>query len=131
MPVLKSTVNLNVGSALKVNPACEAVPPGVVILTLPDAPAPTTAVMLVADTTVKDVAAVPPKLTEVAPVKLVPVTVTVAPVAAEVGAKEVIVGAGVGVGAGSLFLHDQKQIKSKKQSNIFFIENGFYNYLNK
>jgi len=87
--------------------------------------------MLVADTTVKDVAAVPPKLTEVAPVKLMPVTVTVAPVAAEVGAKEVIVGAGVGVGAGSLFLHDQKQIKSRKQSNIFFIENGFYNYLSK
>jgi hypothetical protein len=116
---------------LKVNPACEAVPPGVVTLTLPEAPAPTTAVMLVAETTVKDVAAVPPKLTEVAAVKLMPVTVTVAPAAPEVGAKEVIAGVGVSGGAGSLFLHDQKQIKSKKQSNIFFIENGFYNYLNK
>jgi hypothetical protein len=49
--------------------------------------------MLVALTTVKDVAAVPPKLTEVAPVKLVPVMVTVAPLTAEVGVKDVMVGA--------------------------------------
>jgi hypothetical protein len=81
--------------------------------------------MVVELTTENEVAAVPPKLTAVAPVKSVPVIVTVAPVAAEVGAKAVIVGAGVGVGAGSLFLHDQKQINSKKQSNIFFIENRF------
>jgi len=56
-------------------------------------PAATTAVMLVAETTLNEVAAVPPKLTAVAPVKLVPVIVTVAPVAAVVGAKLVIVGA--------------------------------------
>jgi len=41
-----------VGAGINVNPAEEAVPPGVVTLTLPEAPAPTTAVMLVADTTV-------------------------------------------------------------------------------
>jgi hypothetical protein len=49
----------------------------VVTLTLPVAPAPTAAVILVALTTVNEVAAVPPKLTAVAPVKFVPVMVTV------------------------------------------------------
>ena len=39
-------------------------------------------------------AAVPPKLTIVAPVKLVPVMVTTAPVAADEGVNEVTVGAG-------------------------------------
>jgi hypothetical protein len=76
----------------KVNPASTPVPLGVVTLTFPEVPAATTAVMLVAETTVKEVAAVPPKLTAVAPVKSVPVTVTVVPLAALVGVKEVIVG---------------------------------------
>ena len=66
----------------------------VVTLTLPVAPVPTTAVMLVALTTVNEVAAVPPKLTAVAPVKFVPVIVTVCPVPAEVGLNDVIVGGG-------------------------------------
>jgi hypothetical protein len=48
--------------------------------------------MLVELTTLKDVAAVPPKPTAVAPVKLVPVMVTVDPMAPEPGEKEVIVG---------------------------------------
>ena len=48
-----------------------------VTLTLPVAPVPTTAVILVALTTVNEVAAVPPKLRAVAPVKSVPVMVTV------------------------------------------------------
>ncbi len=60
------------------NPASVAVPPGVVTLTLPEVPdAPGVAVIDVALTTVNEVAAVPPKLTAVAPVKLVPVMVTV------------------------------------------------------
>ena len=80
-----------VGAAM-VNPVFVAVPPGVVTEILPADPLPTTAVMLVALTTVNDVAAVPPKLTAVAPVKLVPVMVTVAPTAADVGVNEVIVG---------------------------------------
>jgi hypothetical protein len=76
-----------------VNPASTAVPPGVVTLTSPEAPrAETTAVMLVAETTLKEVAAAPPKLTAVALVKFVPVKVTVAPLAAIVGVNEVIVG---------------------------------------
>jgi hypothetical protein len=41
--------------------------------------------MLVGLKTVKDVAAVPPKVTTVAPIKLVPVITTVAPDAADVG----------------------------------------------
>jgi hypothetical protein len=79
----------------KVNPANKPVPLGVVTLTFPEAPrAETTAVMLVAETTLKEVAAAPPKLTAVAHVKFVPVKVTVAPVAALVGVNEVIVGGG-------------------------------------
>jgi hypothetical protein len=50
--------------------------------------------MLVALTIVNEVAAVPPKLTADAPVKFVPVIVTVCPVPAEIGLKEVIVGGG-------------------------------------
>ena len=84
-----------VGAVKYVKPANVAVPPGAVTLTLPVVPPATTAVMLVASTTVNDVAAVPPKLTAVAPVKLVPVMVTVAPLTANVGVKEVMVGAGI------------------------------------
>ena len=76
----------------RVKPVLVAVPKGVVILTVPLLPDPTTAVMVVLFTTIKETAAVPPKLTAVAPVKLVPVIVTVAPAAAELGVKEVIVG---------------------------------------
>jgi len=49
-------------------------------------------VICVALTTTKEVAAVPPKLTAVAPVKFVPVMVTVIPVEAEAGVKDVTVG---------------------------------------
>ena len=47
--------------------------------------------------TVNEAALTPPNRTIVAPVKLVPVIVTVAPAIAEVGVKEVIVGAGMKV----------------------------------
>jgi hypothetical protein len=82
-------------TVLNVKPAIDAVPPGVVTLTLPDEPVPTTAVILVAELTVNDVAATPPKLTAVAPVKLVPVIVIEVPVPALVGLNEVIVGDGI------------------------------------
>ena len=81
----------------KVNPLRSAVPPGVVTETEPDAPVPTTAVMVVAFTTEKEEAAVPPNLTAVAPVKLLPVMVMVVPDAAEAGLKEVMTGAGIKV----------------------------------
>ena len=74
-----------------------AVPPGVVTDIVPLVPLATTAVILVALTTVKEVAAVPPKLTAVAPVKLVPVMVTIAPDAADDGVNELMLGAGINV----------------------------------
>ena len=77
--------------------ALVAVPPGVVTETVPVVPLPTTAVTWVAETTVTSVAAVPPMLTAVAPVRLVPLMVTEAPVPPEVGVKPVIVGAAIKV----------------------------------
>ena len=71
-----------VGAAAYVNaPASVAVPPAVVTLTLtaPAGLAGVVAVIWVAELTVKLVAAVTPKLTALAPVKLVPVIVTVVP----------------------------------------------------
>jgi hypothetical protein len=86
------------GAGIKVKLLEElAVPPGVVTDIIPVVPLATTAVMLVAFTTVKEVAAVPPKLTAVAPVKLVPIMVTIAPVAADDGVNELMVGAGINV----------------------------------
>ena len=70
-----------------------AIPPGVVTLTLPQFPALTTAEIEVLLFTVNELAAVPPKLTAVAPVRLVPVIVMLVPVAEVVGVKDVIVGA--------------------------------------
>lgn len=55
-------------------------------------PAATTAVIEVELRTVKEPAAVPPMLTAVAPVKLVPVMVMVSPVEAIAGVKDVMVG---------------------------------------
>ena len=84
---------LTVGTAVKVNPANVAVPAGVVTEALPVVPLATTAFIVVELITANEVAAVPPKLTAVAPVKLVPVIITVAPAAADVGENEVTVGA--------------------------------------
>jgi hypothetical protein len=86
---------------LYINPASKAVPPGVVTNTLPEAPAAITAVILVADTTVNEAAGVLPKLTAVAPVKLVPVIVTIVPEAADVGVNDVMVGAEIKVNPAS------------------------------
>jgi SepF-like predicted cell division protein (DUF552 family) len=86
-----------VGAGINVNPDKLAVPPGVVTETEPEAPDATTAVIVVELTTLNEVAAVPPNVTEEAPIRLDPVMVTVVPVAAEVGVKEEIVGAGMKV----------------------------------
>ena len=80
------------GNGIYVNPARDAVPPGVVMLTLPDAPEAIMAVMPVSETTVNDKAAESPKLTAVAPVKLVPLIVIVVPTEPEVGLKELMTG---------------------------------------
>lgn len=72
-----------------------AVPPAVVTLMGPVvAPVGTVAVILVAELTMK-VALTPLNLTEVAPVKFVPVIVTLDPTGPDVGENEVIVGAEV------------------------------------
>ena len=77
-----------------------AVPSGVVTATLcaPTVPAGVTAVMLVDETTATLVAATPPTVTLVAPVKLVPVIVIAVPPAVDpdVGVIDVIVGCGSG-----------------------------------
>ncbi len=72
-------------------------PPAAVTLisTVPAEPAGDVAMIWVAELTVKPVAAVAPKFTAVAPVKLVPVIITVVPpdVGPEVGEMDVTVGA--------------------------------------
>ena len=64
-----------------------------VTVKLPVEPLATTADMLVVLTTVNDVTGVLPMVKEVAPVKLVPVTIMVEPPAAIVGVNAVMVGA--------------------------------------
>lgn len=82
------------GAGINVNPARETEPPGVVTDTLPLVPVDTTASICVSDTTVYDVAVVPPNVTAVAPVKPVPVSVTVVPCPAATGKKLLNVGGG-------------------------------------
>ena len=81
-----------VGGGIKVNPANVLVPSEVVTSMLPEVPLATTAVISVSELTEKEAAAVPPKLTAVVPVKLVPVIVTVAPLAALVGVNDIMFG---------------------------------------
>jgi hypothetical protein len=83
------------GGGRKVNPASDAVPPGVVTLMFPDFPEPTTAVMIVGETIEYDAAAIPPKLTEETSVKFVPVMVMVESIAPVDGVKELMVGGGI------------------------------------
>jgi hypothetical protein len=75
-----------------VKPVFVPTPLEVVTATLPEVPFATTAVIVVAFTTEKEVASVPPKLTEDAPVKFVPEIVIVVPGQAEFGVKDEIVG---------------------------------------
>lgn len=74
-------------------PELVAVPPGVVMLTLPvRAPVGTVAVSELSRKTLNVVAATPPKVTFVAPVKLLPVMVTEVPTGPLVGEKLLIFG---------------------------------------
>lgn len=92
-PALTGVNEVIVGARTNEKPDFDAIPPGVVTLTLPLLPAPTVAVIPVEEVTVNELATVPPKLTVDAFVKLLPVMVIVAPIAALVGKKEVMEGA--------------------------------------
>ncbi len=89
---LKDTITEGVEN---INPLTTATPAGVVTLIVPELPLPITALIVVADTTVKEETGVPPKLTAVAPVKFVPVMVTILPVVEFMGDTLEIEGADV------------------------------------
>ena len=81
-----------------------AVPPGVVTLIVPEELLPAVAVMVESSVTVKADAFVLPKFTAVAPVKLLPLIVTISPTAPSTGLNEVMVGAGTDALAGALII---------------------------
>src|SRR5689334_10839489 len=60
-----------------VKPVAVTVPIGVVTLTLPEAPLPTTAVIVLESTTVKEAAGILPNVTAVVPLKLSPLIVII------------------------------------------------------
>ena len=70
---------------VNINPDNAAVPPSAVSPNAPVVPLPTTAVMVVEERTWNDVTAVPPRVMDVVPMRLVPVIVIVFPVDALVG----------------------------------------------
>ena len=74
-----------VGAATNVKPVAVATPPGLVIETEPVAPAPTVAIIWVAVFETIAVAAVPPKLTAEALLRLVPLMVILTPLPPKVG----------------------------------------------
>ena len=73
-------------------PLLIAMPIGVVTEIVPVVPPPTVAVICVAEFTTKLLTAVPPMLTAVAPVRLVPVMTTVLPMQAVAGENVLIIG---------------------------------------
>lgn len=86
-----------VGAGKNIKPPSDAEPPGVEsVIILPAAPG-TTTVISVGETTVKLAAETLPKLTDVVPLKFVPVIVTIVPGSPLVGENPVIVGAGTNV----------------------------------
>ncbi len=86
---------LAVGELTAKLPLLTPVPEGVVTCMVPVVPLPTVAVICVAELTVNELTSVPPMLTSVAPVKFMPVMVTVAvPAQPEAGVKEVMAGIG-------------------------------------
>jgi hypothetical protein len=112
------------GGTKNTKPAFEPVPSMVVTLTFPDEPVPTVAVMLVGEFTVNEAAGVPPKLTAVAPVKSVPVMVTVVPADADVGANEETTGAGAIPACAATLRSNNKQQERNSLGRVFIIVNS-------
>ena len=92
VPVCGANDEIIGGGVVYVNPPRVSEPAGVLTTTFPEAPEATTALMDVEETTVKEAAGVPPKLTAVAPVRFVPVITTVEPAVVVVGLNEVMIG---------------------------------------
>lgn len=88
-----------VGAAIKRKPGKLILPAVAVTLTIPLAPAPTTARIKVSVTAVKEAAFTPPKLTERKPTKFRPMILTIPPDAAAVGVKRNSDGGGLVVNA--------------------------------
>ncbi len=89
-----SAMRTDVGRTVSV-PSLTARPPAVMTVMVPDgAPLGRTKVIVVGETTVNEAAAAPPTVTELAPVRFVPVTVMTVPAAPDVGEKLVMVGVG-------------------------------------
>jgi hypothetical protein len=86
-----------VGAGINVKPFKRAVPPGVVKLSAPEDPLPTTATIVVDETTVNEVTGVPPRVIADVASKLLPVMVINALVAATVGVKDIMMGAGINI----------------------------------
>ncbi len=80
------------GGANQLNPGRVEVPPGLLTVTPPVAPVPTTACMLVDELTVNDKALTPPIVTPVAPDKDVPVIFKMVPWVPCIGVNAVTVG---------------------------------------
>ena len=90
---LKELIAGNV-PAVNVNPGNAAIPAGVASIRSPEEPNPTVAVSVVEEMDRNDATAVPPKLTLLILVRLVPVTVITSPIPADVGVKELMTGGG-------------------------------------
>ncbi len=82
------------GAGININPFKLAEPPGVVRLSAPEEPLPTTARMEVEETTVNDVTEVPPRVMADVLEKSEPEMEISVPAPAEVGEKDMIVGGG-------------------------------------
>ena len=87
-------IDVMIGGAPKTKPAFVPVPELLVTETSPEKPVPIIAVIDVEEFIVKLLAGTLPKRTAVAPVKLLPVMVTVAPVPPSTGLKDKINGSG-------------------------------------
>jgi hypothetical protein len=84
--------------------------------------------MVVALITENEVAAVPPKLTAVAPVKFVPEMVTVVPCAEEIGLKEVIVGIAITLEISLDFLQEKQTSMISRLVGIFILNDFISDY---
>ena len=101
-----------------VKPPILAVPPGVDTTTSPDPPVPNTASIVEASLTTKEAAAIPPKVTPEALVKLVPVSVILSPAAPAEADREEIVGAGTtGTSSSTVFLQ-AKEVTKQALANL-------------